>query len=875
MDDVVSLAAARDPARFGEKSAALSVLSRARGVRVPPGFAVSSAVFRAFIEGVLPSSQWPEALLAGPSSGRSEARLVRVRAALDAAPLPQAAWRAIVQAWRDLGAPPVAVRSSATSEDTAISSGAGIYTSALGVVDEPSLERAIREVYARMFDERTLGYLARLAPRGAPAVALLMQRLVKATASGVLFTEDPVRREPGVMRVESSLGLGPLLVDGSASPDVFRLAGDTGAVLDRTIAHKIEFLRAAEGGGVERSRVEPPSAAPSLDDEQLAELASAARAAVRALEGPRDIEFAFEGRTLWIVQARPIVRPLDPGDERARWVWSNVNVGEALPGVATPLTWSIAAAFSDVGFRRAFGALGCAVPEDVELVGRFHGRIYLNLTHFLAIAAQVPAIDPKLLLELGGGVSPDALLDAPTSANWARFALRAPWILARYAAENASLDERLARFEREADVLRARMDVTRLGGLTSSQLADEVERLESALDRAGTLMLTCASGVLSSVLATRALLRVTAGARAARLEQTLLTGHADLASARPGIALAHLALGLEQDPPARRMLEERDPSSLSLDALPDGPTRRGLTRFLLAYGYRAAREAELSTPRWREDPAPLFATLRAQQGDPARVVLARVDAQIALRGRDESLWISKVPGPIVPLARRVLARTRRFLKLRERMRAHVTEVLGYFRSVALESSERMVRAERSLGRDSAFFLSVDELKSALRGGVSDLETIVRFRRAEHLRDVARPDPPSSFVGAPPTAPIVADPRCARWEGIAASPGCVRGPVRVLRDPREGASLQPGEVLVVPVADVGWTPLFLTAAAVVTGLGGALSHASLVAREYGVPAVVNVPAAPVTLRDGEFVEVDGDRGIVTRLSPSASPVEARS
>ena len=107
------------------------------------------------------------------------------------------------------------------------------------------------------------------------------------------------------------------------------------------------------------------------------------------------------------------MQTLHPEDERARWVWSNVNVGEALPGVATPLTWSIAAAFSDVGFRRAFGALGCSVPEGVELVGRFHGRIYLNLTHFLAIAAQVPALDPKLLLELGGGVGPDALLDAP------------------------------------------------------------------------------------------------------------------------------------------------------------------------------------------------------------------------------------------------------------------------------------------------------------------------------------------------------------------------------------------------------------------------------------------------------------------------------
>jgi phosphohistidine swiveling domain-containing protein len=873
MFDVVSLAAARDPVRFGEKSAALARLCAARGVRVPPGFAVSATVFRAFIERALPASQWPETLLAGPPSERSEPRLARIRATLAVAPLPSGPWRAVCRAWRALGAPVVAVRSSATMEDTTHASGAGVFTSSLGALDEATLERAVREVYARVFDERALGHLARLAPRSPPSVALLVQRLVRATAAGVLFTEDPIRREPGVMRVESALGLGPLVVDGAASPDVFLLSRETGAVLDRSLARKTERLQAAVGGGVERVAIAPPSDAASLDDEQLADLASAARSALRTLDGPRDIEFAFEGRTLWIVQARPIVRGLAPEDERARWVWSNVNVGEALPGVATPLTWSIAAAFSDEGFRKAFGALGCSVPEGVELVGRFHGRIYLNLTHFLAIAAQVPALDPRLLLELGGGSGADALLDAPAHGSWSRFALRAPWILARYAAENASLDARLARFEREADQLRARMSALDLRALGSAALADELERLEAALDRTGTLMLTCASGALSGVLATRALLRATAGERAARLEQTLLTGRGELPSARPGIALAHLALELEHDPDARAMIEGSSPDALSIEALPLGPTRRGLERFLIAYGYRATREAELSTPRWREDPSPLFATLRAQRGHAARSALTRIDAQALRRGQDEASWIAELPRALVPLARRLLARARRFLTLRERMRAHVTEILGYFRSVALEASRRIARSDPSVGTDAAFFLTLGELSAALRGSAEEPGATIRTRRAEYLRDASRPDPPSHFIGAPPTARVgpsaIAAEVSDRWQGIAASPGQVRGIVRILRDPREGVALEAGEVLVVPVADVGWTPLFLTAAGIVTGLGGALSHASLVAREYGVPAVVNVPDALSALRDGDLVDLDGDRGIVTRLSTAGS------
>lgn len=863
MIDVVPLAAARDAQRFGEKASALAMLCAVPGVRVPPGFAVSAAVFRRFIEGALDASQWPERLLAGPESERREDKLLGIRATLASAKLPQQATEEALAAWRALGSPRVAVRSSALHEDTARAAGAGIFTTVLGVDDAPAFERAMRAVYERLFDERVLSYLARLARREAPSVALLVQRIVPATSAGVLFTEDPIRRGAGVMRVEASLGLGSAVVDGTISPDVFSLSRSNGAVLSQQIVEKRSMVRIASSGRVERAAIDPPSRAPALDHEQLLELASGARAVERALGGPRDIEFAFEERTLWVLQARPIVVRHELDGERARWVWSNVNVGEALPGVATPLTWSIAAAFSDLGFRRAFAALGCTVPDGVELVGRFDGRIYLNLTHFLRIAAQVPALDPKLMLEFGGGGGLEEVAAQVEPGSWSRFALRAPVIAARMLRENASLDERLAAYERDSTEFRRRFESLSLGALTRAELAIELERVEALLDRTGTLMLTCASGALASVVLVRALLRSTAGADSARLERLLLRGDAEMESARPGIALLRIAASMREDPAALAVICGEDPARLRVEALPDGPTRRGLEAFLLAYGARAAREAELSTPRWSEDPSLLFATLRAQAARGA-ATLARLEETSRERARAERAWLDALPAPVRLVARHALARARRFFRLREQMRARVTEVLGYFRSIALEASRRMLRMDPAIGEDAAFFLTVDELRELLRGGIADARAIVDVRRAEHLRDRARPDPPSSFQGAPPASAApseLLDPSCLR--GIAASPGRVHGPVRILTDPREGARLLPGEILVAPAADVGWTPLFLVAAGVVTELGGALSHASLVAREYGVPAVVNVIGATTWLKDGDLVEVDGDTGEVRR------------
>lgn len=868
---LVPLAEAHEAARFGRKAAELAALGAVPGVAVPDGFVLDASAFDAVLRASLPTAQWPEALLAGPAVDRRAARLAAIRRRFLEAPLPDGLEAELRYAADALGGRAFAVRSSGLHEDAAMASAAGLQESFLGVRGPDALVDAVRRCWASLYAERALTYLARQRGASAVGMAVIVQLMVEAECAGVLFTADPLDGARGVAVIEATRGLGVAVVDGRSTPEVLRVRRGDGAVLQRTAAvAAAATVVAAEGGVREEALPEAARSRPVVADGLLAALRSLADRVESLAAEPRDIEWAWDGLTLWLLQSRGIAGLAGAAtgarglDDRRGWVWSNVNVGEALPGVATPLTWSVAVAFSERGFRKAFAGLGCQVKPELELVGTFHGRIYLNLTNFVRVARQVPLLDPRTLIELGGGGGLEAVEQQVQAGPWWPFVRRLPGTVATLAAENLGLEDRLRRFE--ADFSGARARFAALAFATSSRVAlrQALRDARALLDHTGELMLTCASGYLASVVAMRGLLRRVLPADGDRYERELLAGFADLESAAPGIALVHIAEIARQEPAARAVIAGAEPLRLTAGDLPAGPTRRAFESFLKAYGYRCPREAELSTPRWREDPGTLFAAMRAylQQSDDRPI--GRVERQLRLRAEAEEGLARRLPPVARTGARHLLARTQRFARLRERMRARVTEVLGFVRMIALEAGARLAPGSPDGRRDGSFFLTVDELDGWLGGELSDAEAVIAIRRAEMARDLARPDPPATFVGSPPSVASSPEPAGDRFTGVAASPGVVTGRVRVLREPGDGALLTPGEVLVTAVADVGWTPLFLVATAVVTELGGALSHAALVAREYGVPAVVNVAGATRALKTGDRVRVDGNRGVVERL-----------
>jgi pyruvate,water dikinase len=610
---------------------------------------------------------------------------------------------------------------------------------------------------------------------------------------------------------------------------------------------------------------------PALSEQQLLHLSDLASRVESHFGDARDVEWAIAEQQVYVLQARPIVVPSmrnrrssrrDRPWDRRKIVWSNANVGEALPGVATPFTWSVLSQFSDLGFRRAFGAMGCAVPRGAELVGDFRGRIYINLTEFSSIMSQVPWIHPSTLVRLGGGQYASELDEVVAERSSTGFFLRLPQTVSRYVRENYRLQARIDEFETYFSDERMRINGIDPRLLEPSGLDRMLGDVEHLLDETGSILLTAYANLLTAVLLLIGVLRAFAREQGSGFYRELLSGLQDVASARPGFVLRQIAQLARDEPELAERIRTAELSELTVAGLPDGRTRDALFRFLEEYGYRGVREAEIAAPRWSEDPTLMFAALRSHLTSTVDLDERERDLQNVRRRAEERLQKS-VPFPLRPAVRKLLEVVRRFTRMREYLRGHVVEVLGMFRRVALEASRRIEAREPEAGPDAAFFLTLAEVRRVLYDENERVAIRVQRRRLEHERNQALPEPPTTFVGFPPDDPTIAS-TSKRLRGLAASRGVAEGKVRILRDPSQATAFEPGEVLVVAAADTGWAPLFLAASGVVTELGGPLSHAAIILREYAVPAVVNVTNATRSLRDGDLVRLDGDAGTVEIL-----------
>jgi pyruvate,water dikinase len=868
-----------DPRIVGGKAARLAWLVK-NGFDVPDAIVLPAEAFAHAIRELPPACE-PRALLRAAGGRAGYVRAAEARELIRHAPLPRGLPEELAELWREVGSHSpwgLAVRSSATCEDGALVSMAGLAETVLGVRGGDELGAAVCAVWSSLASGRALAYLAARGVRDV-GMAVVIQRMVEATAAGVMFTRAPDARTRGVddeRIINAGFGLGAPVVDGLTTPDVLRV-DRRGRLVDSVVAHKTHAVVIGANGPSEIDVAEPDR--PALSRERVAELAEIAVRLEKLEPVAWDVEFACDAARTWVVQARPATGRGFPDGGDAGTVWSNVNVGEALPGVATPFTWSVAGSFSEAGFQRAFSALGCRVPKNARLVGNVHGRFYLNLTQFMRIAAQVPFLDPRTLVELGGGWGGEELATQVEDVSKRGFYARLPVTASRLLREQLRLDDEVKAFEEFAEKQWRAQSALDLAILPDEGLARRMRDIQALLERTGTVMLTSASSTLGSHLMLKMMLERVAPLDAERMAQSLTGGIRDIESARPGVGIMHVAALARREPDAAAAIEQE--STVGLDAIPEGPTRRALQSFLDLYGDRAVREAELSTPRWKEDARPVLRMLRAALRTDAQQVEGSLARAKAHADDEMTRLVPRLNVLQQTMVRHLVARAQRSARLRERMRAWVTRVLGMLREAALDADRRLLRRDPELDADwrrlvevdsplaavrSVFFLTIDEVVGALRASRADLVPLVRSRRAELARDQARPDPPATFVGSPP--PVVLPP----WggdvlRGLSASAGVVEGRARVLMREDEMDALLPGEILVVHTTDVGWTPLFLVAAGVVTELGGPLSHAAVVAREFGVPSVVNVPGATRAIRTGDVLRVDGDRGVVERVRPT--------
>lgn len=853
--------------------------ARRLGLPVVDSWVLGADTFRDAVRGMLPPGHDPASLIRIIHRQAGLERAARARDRLVTLPVPGLRDE-LFAFWDELGARAAwgaAVSASSTCDDDSVASAAGLDACVLGVRGVDELERAVRQVWATVMQEGALRYLRAQRVRDV-AVAVVIQPLPRVHASGLMLTRDPEHPNgvvadsstdaaPSAVRVvESALGLGAPIVDGACVHDFARwLAG--GEVLERRAAAKPSRIVVGPTGPHAARAVGRDVGASALSEDHIAELAAMADQLDGAGRVAREVRF-------WVPERERKPKVFDvrrssglgyPLGGSSTTVWWRAGQGDLLPSIPTPFTRSLADAFVRRGLDRALSAVGAKLPSATPLITSVRGRYYFNLSALGPVVGALPGMTTGDLVGLLRGRSAEELRRQLDFKPGDISLVRLPVVAARLYAEQRRLSEETRRFEHEAGEQRRWLREMDLAILPDDSLNTTLRESYDLFERTARLLVTCTLATYAAHASLRTVIARSAPADAERLAQSVTAGVGDLDSAAPGVALAHVTAIVQKDAAARGAVESgaRQPSDL-----PEGAGRRALLQFLEAYGDRGFGESDVAVPRWSEQPASVCAMmaagLRGEVVDPEqRLSRVRVAADRELAALEARMSMVETA-----LMRALVSRCRVLTRLRARMRVWMARTLSMLRIVALDVDRRMRRLDPSLAQGAAFACRFDELLSAVGKSRADLAPLVRLRQAEHARDAALADPPEAFVGMPPplALPTVGN---VVLRGRVSSPGVASGPARVLELSGQGAEqLAPGEVLVLRRPDLAMTPLFLYAQAVVCELGSVHSHAAVVAREYGVPAVFGARGLIGSLQNGERLQVDAHRGVVERLDVRA-------
>ena len=827
----------------GGKGLNLGKLTRA-GFSVPQGFCVTTDAYRFSVEHL------------------SEQNASRVQDVVLAPELIET----ILKAREELRTDTVAVRSSATAEDLEEASFAGQQDTFLNVQSDELLD-AIRGCWASLWSERAIAYrrTQSISDEGL-AMAVVVQEMCDADVSGVLFTVSPY--DENVSIIESNWGLGESVVSGAITPDSFQISRETGEVLEKAVATKQEMI--TKSGVSEVSSAQQNI--PSLTDEQLKQLGQLGIQVETFYGKPMDIEWALAAGKFVLLQARPITTraqhvQTDQKDEEIEklrqaeiqilktladancTVWSHHNLAEVLPA-PLPMTWAIMKKFMSGtgGLGKAYRGLGFYPSKRVDRSGILDlicGRIFVNLNRetelfFDGFPFAHDFVELKQNPQKAMYAQATPNIKHSTSSFW----FKLPLHIVRMTKAELQLRKLRSDFDQvltEQEFPKFREMVAAEQNLSYSELSDAelVEKFQEWCRK--TLDDFAPTALTTTLLAAFSL---------QRLEATLQkcideTEAKNLASRLIGGLPGNLTVE------TNKKLWEVAKGQISL------------ADFLIDYGHRAVDEFELAQPRWREDTAYLkqiIASFSQETSEPDGQTpennqhFAR---QIELRDTAEK-ELTKVTENKAGLRKRIeseLDFTRRYMPFRETAKFYL--MLGYeqIRRALVELDNRYAL------NGGIFYLVPDELEQLINGEkFSDVITERKTQR-ELLLQIDMPDVIFSDSLDCIGAPLSSD-AADTYVGMGVSAGTAKGQARVLLKPSD---IQPAErdyILVCPSTDPAWTPLFLHAAGLVMERGGLLSHGAVVAREYGVPAVANIPNATQNITDGQTLQIDGNQGKVS-------------
>ncbi len=847
-------------ALVGGKGAHLGELSRIEGLRVPPGFCVTTDAFqRIMADAPSIDDRLDRLSRLKPDDGEAiRALSAEIRRTLEGVAIPDDLAATITRELARLGEQAAyAVRSSATAEDLPTASFAGQQDTYLNVVGPTAVLQHVSRCWASLFTERAVTYRLRNGVDHRKVyMAVVVQQMVFPQAAGILFTADPVTGNRKVASVEASFGLGEALVSGLVNADVYRVRD--GEVVAKAIATKQLATYASPEGGTHEQAIEPErQEQPALTERQVVQLAQLGRRIEAHFGSPQDIEWCLVDNGFQIVQSRPITTlfPIPAADDGENHVYVCVGHGQMMTDAIKPLGLSL---FQLTALRPMYDA---------------GGRLFVDVTRELASPARRagllevlgkgdPLIGDALQTILQRG---DFIPSLPDAAPGGAPAGSAPAPIETDAAIVAALIERS-----QASIVALKRDIRTKSGsaLLDFILADIQEMKRILVDPKNH------QAIMAGMEATWWLndqMQAWLGEKS--VADTLAQSVPHNVTSEMGLALLDVADVIRPHPDVVTFLQHVTDEDF-LEALPKlegGRTARDAIRsYLDTYGMRCVGEIDITRPRWSERPITLVPAIlgniknfepgagerRFEQG---RQEAWKKEQELLERVRALPDGERKAEE-----TKRMIDRVRTFAGYREYPKYGIVIRYFVYKQALLEEAERLVQAHVIGEKEDIFYLTFQELHDVVRAKQVD-DHLIRQRK-DAFRSYEALTPPRVLTS---DGEIIAgkyrrdDLPGGALVGLPVSAGTIEGRARVILDMAK-ADLEPGDILVTAYTDPSWTPLFLTIKGLVTEVGGLMTHGAVIAREYGLAAVVGVEHATRLIRDGQRIRVNGTDGYVEIL-----------
>ena len=854
--------------KVGGKGANLGELSKVDGVRVPEGFCITTDAFT-------------RALREGSSMGDLIDRLSRltvddreaikdlsgeIRRAIEAIALPEDLVEAITRHLSALGeTTATAVRSSATAEDLPTASFAGQHDTYLNILGKQPILEHVRKCWASLFTERAVIYrLQHGFDHRNVRLSVVVQRMIVPQASGIMFTADPVTSNRRVLSIEASFGLGEALVAGLVNADHYQVRD--GQVIDKQVSTKKLAIHALPEGGTEARAIAPEQQNRQvLSDEQIRQLAQLGRKIEAHYGHPQDIEWCLADDTFYVVQSRPITTlyPIPEAGDHDPHVYISVGHQQMMTDAMRPLGLSM---FQMTAMRPMFKAGGRLFVDTIEILKSPVAR-----ANFLEGMGQH---DPLLKDALVTLVQRGEFFDAPAGD--------APQPVPAIGNSNAAPARFQAPIENDPAIVsdliaRSQASIRELSGAIQSQsgpeLFDFIRQDIHVLKR--TLADPQSTSVFMTAMNASRWLneQIESWLGEKNVADTLSQSVPNNITSEMGLALLDLADAIRPYPEVIAYLQGVEGASFLDDLVTreGGPqAKEALMAYLDKYGMRCAGEIDLTRPRWSENPTALVPVILSNLRNHEPQAGARKFEQ----GRQEALKkeidllerLKQLPDGDAKAreTKRVIDLIRNFIGYREYPKYGMINRYFIYRQALLREAERLTR--KGILREEAdiTYLTFDELEEVVRTETLDASLISR-RKVEHQAH-ERLTPPRVItsdgevvVGQYRRDDLPAD----ALVGLAVSSGVIEGRARVILDMAE-ADLEAGDILVTRFTDPSWTPLFVSIGGLVTEVGGRMTHGAVIAREYGLPAVVGVENATRLIKDGQRIRVHGTEGYVEIL-----------